>query len=84
MTGFAQSRDRFQHAFRRQTAVTPSDATDLPNGEAVIYCLTAGNCVIRNAAGETVTYALTAGQQAPAIAKRVLATGTTGTYVALY
>lgn len=80
---FAQVKSAFQHAYRRQTAVTPSDSTDLPNGEAVIYCLTAGNVVIQNAAGETVTYALTPNQQAPALAKRVLATGTSGTYIAL-
>lgn len=81
---FAQSRDKNQHAFRRQVPVVPNDAVDLPNGEAIIYCNVAGAVAIRNAAGEDVVYNLTAGQTAPCLAKRVLLTGTSGSYIALF
>lgn len=81
---FAQSKDKNQTVFRRQSAVVPNDSVDLPNGEAVIYCNVAGTVAIRNRAGEDVVYNLLANQIAPCLAVRVLATGTSGSYIALF
>lgn len=59
--------------------ITPSDSQDLPLRPRVLYCQTAGSAVIRDRAGNDLTYTLAAGQILPISAVRVLATGTSAT-----
>jgi hypothetical protein len=63
-----------------QSVVTPSDSTVL-EGVRSIYCLTAGNLILRGQEGVSVTYPMTAGQSVFFSPTRVMA-ATTGTYVA--
>lgn len=67
-------------------AVTTNDATDLTNGVCrSLFIGGAGNLVVHNEAGTSVTFAVIAGQTLNIRTKRVLATGTTATgIVALY
>lgn len=62
--------------------VTPSDSSDLDPRPRALKCLTAGNVVIRDAAGIDVTYPVEVGEVIEFRAVRVLATGTTATVVA--
>ncbi|MCC7320324.1 MAG: hypothetical protein IT542_05020 [Rubellimicrobium sp.] len=63
----------------RHVAITPSNGSDLPERPRVIYCLAAGNAVLRDEAGIELTYALHQGQILPLSPVRVLASGTTAT-----
>jgi hypothetical protein len=58
--------------------VTASDSTVLEDVMAVV-CLTAGNCVIEDSNGISVTYAMTAGQKLDFQARKIKA-ASTGTY----
>lgn len=58
-------------------AIVPNDGADLPQIPRAIYVQAAGNLVLRDAAGVTITYAVTAGQVLDFRAVRVMATGTT-------
>ncbi len=76
--------DPFQHQARsleapatRHFGVTPSDGTDLPVRPRVLYCVSAGTAVLRDAEGADLPYELEAGDILPVSAVRVLATGTT-------
>ena len=60
-------------------AITPDDGADLPRAARVIYCHSAGDVALCDAAGTTLTYTLVQGQILPVAAVRVLATGTTAT-----
>lgn len=62
-------------------AIVPSNTVDIPIRPRVIYCLTAGTAVLRDSAGNNVTYALEAGQILPFSPERVMATGTTAQLV---
>lgn len=64
------------------TLVVPSDTADFASQPRAIYCATAGNIAIRDAVGNNLTYAVTAGQVLPFRPTRILATGTTATCVA--
>lgn len=64
----------------RHQAITPSDSTTYTRMKAIV-CLTAGNLVVHDAAGTSVTYPMTAGQRLEFEASRVMA-ATTGTYAA--
>lgn len=66
---------------RLHVAVTPHDTNYLPAGVNCIYCTADGNCVVEDAAGTQITYAMVAGQLLPFEAKRIRA-ASTGTYVA--
>lgn len=62
-------------------AITASDSADLPTRPRSIYCDAAGTAVIRDEAGNDVTYNLLAGAVIPFRGVRVLATGTTATLI---
>lgn len=64
--------------------VTPSDTVDLPRLPKAIYISVTGSLVVHNLNGDPCTFAsVPAGATLPIRAKRVLATGTTATVVAL-
>ncbi len=61
-------------------AVTPSDATDLPETTRAIYVGSGGNVTVRMLTGETLAFAsVSSGTILPVRATRILATGTTCT-----
>lgn len=60
-------------------ALIPSNSSDLPLRPRVIYCQSAGTAVLRDRAGQDLTYTLEAGQILPLSPVRVLATGTSAT-----
>lgn len=62
---------------RGHVSITPADA-DLPR-EMAIRCVTAGNCVITDHWGTTITVAMVAGEVYLTLARRVAA-ASTGTY----
>ena len=69
------------------SAVTPSDAADLSGGICRgLYCSVAGTVAVHTASGGATSKAITmvAGGKLEIAVKRVLATGTTATVVALY
>lgn len=66
----------------RHVAVVPSDTADLEPRPRGFRVLTAGNLVLMDEAGTSITYAVDAKEVIPFAAKRVLATGTTATVVA--
>lgn len=72
----------------RFVAVTPDDSNNLPQACRAIYVGGAGNVAITgqdDADGQKTTFAVTAGQILPVMAKRIFANGTTATgLVALY
>ena len=61
-------------------AIVPNDTADLPILPRVIYCQSAGDVVIRDAAGVDLTYSLNAGDRLDFRGVRVLAAGTSGTF----
>jgi hypothetical protein len=63
----------------RHQSVTPSDSTTYDRA-AGVYCLTAGNCVVQDNAGTSITYPMTAGQVLPFPPRKIMA-ASTGTYV---
>lgn len=67
------------------SAVTPSDAVNLPAvAQAGLYVIVTGNLAFHDASGQTVTLlAVPVFTRIPIAAKRVLATGTTATVLAL-
>ncbi len=64
--------------------IAPSDSADLPVRVRAIYCKADGTITVRDEGGTDVAYPMTAGAILPFRAVRVLATGTTGTYVGWY
>lgn len=58
-------------------AITPSDTLDLAVRPRVIYCAGAGQAMLRDLAGNTLSYDLVKGQILPLSVVRVMATGTT-------
>lgn len=77
----AEARSDFGY---RHLAVTPSDGTDLSEMPKAVYCKGAGTVVVRDSAGTDLPYDMAAGQCLPIRPVRILATGTTGTYYAIY
>lgn len=65
-------------------AVTPSDSADLATLPKALYVSAAGTLAVQNGAGTTVSFGnVLAGSILPIQAKRVMATGTSATVVAL-
>lgn len=65
-----------------QTAVTPSDSTDLAFNSRALWIGGAGNIVVTPAGGGAdVTYTVPAGTVLPIRVSRVKATGTTATQI---
>ncbi len=60
--------------------ITPDDDADLPILPRVIYCQAEGTIVVRDSAGETLPYAMTAGDRIDFRGVRVMRTGTTGLF----
>lgn len=60
--------------------IVPSDTVDVSPKPRSIYCREAGDIVIRDGAGTELTYTMAVGDELPFRAKRILATGTTGTF----
>lgn len=81
---FATNPAAYGFPARRGIAVTNSDSADMAGGPYRILPLTSGNTKV-TLADDTVGYvlAVTAGQIPQVIVKRVWATGTTATFVAL-
>ena len=65
----------------RHFPITPSDSTDLALRPRALYCLSSGLAVLRDEAGNDISYPLEAGRILPLSAVRVLATGTTASLV---
>ena len=61
--------------------ITPQDNVDLPRRPRALYIKTSGNIVLRDKAGATATYPVTAGQVLDFRAVGVEATGTTATAI---
>lgn len=70
--------DRYDAFPSRQFAITPSDATDLPE-PMLIYVGVAGNVALVDKDDNVIVYAASAGAILPCLAKRVNATSTTAT-----
>lgn len=64
--------------------VAPSDTADLPTRPRALYVNTTGTAVLRDSAGETVSYDVAAGNVLTLRATRVLASGTTAQLIAWY
>lgn len=73
---------------QRFRAVTPSDTDDLPIVEGArcggLYSGAGGTFVCQDCSGTSTTIAIPAGGVFPGEVSRVLATGTTGSVIALY
>ena len=63
----------------RHFQITPSNTADIVPRPRALFCQTAGNLRLRDAAGIELTYAVSAGQIIPFRAARVMLTGTTAT-----
>lgn len=81
---FANVADTVDQQARRHFAIEPSDTVNLTERPKAIFCKTDGTIVLRDEAGTDVGYPMTAGQVLPFRPVRVLATGTSGTYVAWF
>lgn len=64
--------------------VIPTDVADLPQRPRALYVNASGTAVIQDAAGEIISYELTAGTVLAMRPTRVLATGTTAQLIAWY
>ncbi|PUB12121.1 spike base protein, RCAP_Rcc01079 family [Yoonia sediminilitoris] len=64
--------------------VSPSDMVDLPTRPRAFYVNTGGTAVMRDGAGDAVSYEVAAGAILTLRATRVLATGTTAQLIAWY
>ena len=64
-------------------AIAPNDTTDLATIPKALLCTVAGDIIIRGAGNTSVTVKALQGQIIPIRARRVMATGTTGTVVGL-
>lgn len=64
---------------------TPSDTVDLPQSVKAVYCTGAGNMVAQDWASttNTTTIAMAAGQQLNLRVRKIMATGTTGSYMVM-
>lgn len=64
---------------------TPSDTIDLPQSVKAVYCTGAGNMVAQDWAEtpNTTTIAMAAGQQLNLRVRKIMATGTTGSYMVM-
>lgn len=63
----------------RHFAIVPSDAQAVDPRPRALWCQTAGDLAIEDAAGTRLTYAVQAGQILPLRPLKVMATGTTAT-----
>lgn len=63
----------------RWAAITASDTAWLEPTPVSVYIGAAGNIVVEGDDGVTATFAVSAGQELPVQARRVLSTGTTAT-----
>lgn len=68
----------------RHYAITPHDVNELPYIPRVIYCLTSGTLQVVDRGDVQIAYPMVAGDRLEFRAKRIMATGTTGSYVAWY
>jgi hypothetical protein len=68
----------------RHVAATLNDVTVLDPRPTYIVCLTAGNLVVDDELNVSVTYPMVVGQRLEFRAKRLKATGSTGTYALQY
>lgn len=66
--------------YRFHVVLTPSDSVKLVRVMRV-YCNNTGAIAVKDVAGNSVTYTLTAGQFVPVLCTMVLSTGTTSTSV---
>jgi hypothetical protein len=65
--------------------ITPSDSADLPDGWCrAIRCVTDGTFVGTTIAGQNRTIAMVAREILPVGFRRILSSGTSGTYQAIY
>ena len=68
----------------RHFAIVPSDTVDLAIIPRALFCQAAGTVVIRDADGTDLPYTLAQGQILPFRGRRILATGTSGTFYGQY
>lgn len=75
-----------EYTYRRAVAVTPSDATDLPEiaSTALLVTATGNLSVVMEKGGQIDLLSVAANTLLPLRVARVRATGTTATVVALY
>lgn len=74
-----------QQGFARTFPITPSDSADLTTPCDGLLVTVAGNLVFRNTAGVSITITgAAAGQHIPIKTRRVMATGTTATVIAMW
>ncbi|MEM6650987.1 MAG: hypothetical protein AAF582_00210 [Pseudomonadota bacterium] len=64
----------------KQFLIVPDDDNDLPRIPRVIYCHVAGTVVVRDQEGTALPYAMQVGDRIDFRGRRVLATGTSGTF----
>ncbi|MEO1638566.1 MAG: hypothetical protein AAFU41_04890 [Pseudomonadota bacterium] len=64
--------------------VIPTDVADLPQRPRALYVNAAGTAVMEDAAGEVISYELTAGTVLAIRPTRIRATGTTAQLIAWY
>jgi hypothetical protein len=81
---FASSAETRGDFGSRHVAITPDDDADLTELPKAVYCQAAGTIIVRDSAGIDLPYDMTAGQCLPIRPVRVLETGTSGTYYAIY
>lgn len=78
--------DRFQNVANKVNpadthfAIVPSDTVDLNFVPRAIYCQADGTAQVMDDQGTVLPYAMTQGMILPIRAKRILSTGTTGTF----
>lgn len=78
--------DRFQNVGNRTNpadihfAIVPSDTSDMEFVTRGIYCQADGTAQIMDAQGTVLPYTMTRGMLLPIRVKRILATGTSGTF----
>lgn len=83
---FASSSSSQSTPGRKLAAITPSNSTDLAIYAKALLCLAEGNVVIvpvENADEESFTVPMAPGQVLPVQVRRVMATNTTATVVAI-
>lgn len=75
-----------EYTYRRSVAVTPSDATDLPEiaSTALLVTVTGNLSVVMEKGGQIDLLSVAANTLLPLRVAQVRATGTTATVVALY
>jgi hypothetical protein len=81
---FANVADTVSQQGRRHFTIVPSDAVDLLERPKAIVCTVDGTINLRDEAGVDIAYPMTAGQMLVFRPVRVLATGTSGTFIGWY